>query len=177
MREPAKVRLGPLCPHGHDYQGTGMSLKYVSNGMCVECSKMHSRTQQAIKKAGPVPGNAIGRHFVGRLCCRGHNCHKGTGLPPASLRLVATGHCVQCQRGYSKKAYHKIKDDLKKMGWKKKVVTRRPELVVCERMKQKLRSQGVESPTAWLIDYHKNLSAFRWEIMQTHKLAKKKGIS
>ena len=35
-----KHRLGVLCNHAHDYQGTGTSLLYKSTGRCVECRRV-----------------------------------------------------------------------------------------------------------------------------------------
>jgi len=36
---PANRILGKLCPRGHDYQGTGQSLLYVKNRVCVVCDR------------------------------------------------------------------------------------------------------------------------------------------
>ena len=36
---PDNFRLGQLCRRGHDYNGTGFSLRRICNNCCVECSR------------------------------------------------------------------------------------------------------------------------------------------
>lgn len=36
--------LGKLCQKGHDYEGTGKSLRLISNRCCIECSLEYSQT-------------------------------------------------------------------------------------------------------------------------------------
>jgi hypothetical protein len=36
--DPTKYTLGRLCPRGHDYQGTGQSLRRRHNGECAQCN-------------------------------------------------------------------------------------------------------------------------------------------
>jgi len=37
--DESKFYLGTLCNHGHDYQGTGKSLRYKKTAKCVVCRK------------------------------------------------------------------------------------------------------------------------------------------
>src|SRR5215470_16286578 len=34
-----RYKLGKLCPRGHEYEGTGQSLLYLRNSVCVTCDK------------------------------------------------------------------------------------------------------------------------------------------
>ena len=45
--DATRYRLGTLCPQGHDYQGTGHSLRRQHNGDCVECGKLAKRAKRA----------------------------------------------------------------------------------------------------------------------------------
>lgn len=40
--KPDRVYLGQLCCRGHDYNGTGQSLRYVTDLHCVECRRQQS---------------------------------------------------------------------------------------------------------------------------------------
>ena len=44
--EPSKYILGPLCKRGHNHQGTGRSLRQVTNRGCVECHKEKMRRRR-----------------------------------------------------------------------------------------------------------------------------------
>src|SRR5687768_11450329 len=46
-----RYRLGKLCPQGHDYQGTGQSLRRQRQGDCVECGRVAKRAKRARGKA------------------------------------------------------------------------------------------------------------------------------
>lgn len=39
----ASTYLGLLCPKGHDFEGTGKSLRYSKNQVCVECQRESMR--------------------------------------------------------------------------------------------------------------------------------------
>ena len=43
----SKFRLGKLCNRGHDWVGTGQSLRYVSNSKCIECAKERANDRYA----------------------------------------------------------------------------------------------------------------------------------
>ena len=50
--ETRNVRLGRLCPRGHDYNGTGQSLRRATRaGDCVECGKEQKRAKRRAAKA------------------------------------------------------------------------------------------------------------------------------
>jgi len=46
MEIPEYKYLGFLCERGHDFEGTGMSLRYKSNGGCIECKKEDQKTEK-----------------------------------------------------------------------------------------------------------------------------------
>jgi hypothetical protein len=45
--DATRYRLGTLCPQGHNYQGTGHSLRRQHKGDCVECGKLAKRAKRA----------------------------------------------------------------------------------------------------------------------------------
>ncbi len=50
-----KYYLGKRCPQGHDYQGTGQSLRRREKGDCVKCGKLakrQKRQQAKVREAG-----------------------------------------------------------------------------------------------------------------------------
>lgn len=49
-KRQAEIYLGSLCVHGHDYQGTGQSMRYKSWGKCVECARDQWRRKYAEEK-------------------------------------------------------------------------------------------------------------------------------
>ena len=49
--DPVAFELGPLCKRGHDYQGTGKSLRYRAKHECVQCKRGNSYASKA-KAAG-----------------------------------------------------------------------------------------------------------------------------
>ena len=44
--DTSKFKLGALCKRGHDYEGTGRSLRYLSKSMCTECNKMAGKNRR-----------------------------------------------------------------------------------------------------------------------------------
>ncbi len=50
----AQHYLGKVCPAGHDYQGTGQSLRSRANGGCLECMKLQARARRA-RRRGASP--------------------------------------------------------------------------------------------------------------------------
>jgi 5-methylcytosine-specific restriction endonuclease McrA len=48
--DPEKFYLGKLCPRGHDWNGTGRSLRYRSNTICTECAKKNSERYRERRK-------------------------------------------------------------------------------------------------------------------------------
>ena len=53
--DPAKFYLGKLCPKGHDYQGTGMSLLRCHNQRCRECENQAKRAKRAARRTAAAP--------------------------------------------------------------------------------------------------------------------------
>jgi hypothetical protein len=50
--DPSKYVLGKLCPRGHDYHGTGQSLRRLPRFVCLECDAEAARERrQAQRKA------------------------------------------------------------------------------------------------------------------------------
>lgn len=45
-----RFKLGPLCKRGHDYQGTGQSLRYANGGNCRECAIAAVAERNAAKR-------------------------------------------------------------------------------------------------------------------------------
>ena len=51
MNKSNKFRLGQLCSNGHDYNGQGQSLRYVSSANCVICSANYRKKYREEKGA------------------------------------------------------------------------------------------------------------------------------
>lgn len=45
--------LGSLCKRGHDWQGTGRSLRYQTDGGCVRCQKERTKKFYDLKSRDP----------------------------------------------------------------------------------------------------------------------------
>lgn len=59
MKIPEGQKLGGLCLRGHDYDGTGQSLRYVSGGACIECQRTKDRRKKDQREeavAAPTEG-------------------------------------------------------------------------------------------------------------------------
>ena len=48
--DTTRYYLGKLCPHQHDYQGTGQSLLRRHNQHCAECERVSKRVARAAKR-------------------------------------------------------------------------------------------------------------------------------
>jgi hypothetical protein len=48
--DASKYVLGKLCPRGHDYQGTGQSLRRLPKFTCWECHKAGERERRKAKR-------------------------------------------------------------------------------------------------------------------------------
>jgi 5-methylcytosine-specific restriction endonuclease McrA len=97
-----KYYLGALCGRGHDFDGSGMSLRYVKNSRgCVECNKEGNRLRHKGAKqervavvSGKEKFRLSEKLFLGSLCKRGHD-YDGTEM---SLRHINNGYCTACDR-------------------------------------------------------------------------------
>lgn len=107
--DPEKFILGSLCKRGHEFQGTGGSLRYKhANGKaagCTECRKLNAET---FKQNQPQQTE---KFILGSLCKRRHE-FESTGQ---SLRYAKGTHqCVQCSKengsDYRSKHPDKIKE-------------------------------------------------------------------
>lgn len=87
--DEARFYLGSLCRRGHDWNGTGQTLRRMHNKACDECEKL------AVAKRKQIPATEPGERedaFLGRLCKRGHD-YEGTGK---SLRYRNNSGCIEC---------------------------------------------------------------------------------
>lgn len=151
--DATKYYLGRLCKYGHEYEGTGQSLR-VLHGDCVECKKigdrncyLRSREKSAVERQKKVEAKASERdrkrslealHEVdtecfklGTLCANNHSWNN-TGY---SLRYKIQGSCVECRQLYIKEHYQQNKEVAR--ARQKKYEARRPE--VHQRAKAKYR--------------------------------------
>ncbi len=48
--DPSKYVLGKLCPRGHDYHGTGQSLRRLPKFVCLECDAERARERRQAKR-------------------------------------------------------------------------------------------------------------------------------
>lgn len=98
--DPEKHFLGKICPHGHEYYGTGQSLRYLTQRKCVQCMRDHDHRRRGHKPAPfafascPWPQIALNPdlHRLGGLCKRQHDYGDGHSI------LYKNGHsCVTCR--------------------------------------------------------------------------------
>jgi len=61
--EPSKYILGPLCKRGHNHQGTGQSLRQVTNRGCVECHKEKMRRRRLERDDVRAKEHAYNRRY------------------------------------------------------------------------------------------------------------------
>jgi hypothetical protein len=52
--DTSKYRLGRLCPHGHDYDGTGQSLRKNKSNSCRTCDVEQKRAARQAKRQAPA---------------------------------------------------------------------------------------------------------------------------
>lgn len=101
--------LGTLCARGHDHEGTGKSLRYVSHPNCVVCAvearRARDETRRAAKEAArhiPPPG-----HYQ---CCA---CKADKPVSEfVKSRENTNGRCKSCRKAYYK-TYHERRPDIK----------------------------------------------------------------
>lgn len=102
-----KFFIGSLCEEKHDWQGTGKSLRYMSNKRCILCQKSYNKKKAEITSIITAPGDFTESQvekleklcnvdkkvqYLGALCSNKHN-YSGSGL---SLRNKANKRCVTC---------------------------------------------------------------------------------
>lgn len=101
--------LGLPCSRNHTHEDTGRSLRYKSNGACLQCTKelRHGRKHQPVSEG----------RYLGRLCHRQHD-YECTGL---TLRNK-WGMCIECvnllnrtpeQREYEGRRREQFREELR----------------------------------------------------------------
>lgn len=103
--DTSKYLLGRLCTNNHDHAGLGRTLRYISNGACVICTRekvkrYHNGTS---KPRRPIGEFEEGVHTLGDLCRHKHE-YRGSGK---TLRYLSNGSCVTCTK--AQKARHVAK--------------------------------------------------------------------
>ena len=93
LAKKEKTFLGGLCGRGHDYNGTGFSLKSTATRNCIECKKLTEESRKKTDKRAESD-SIDDRFLLGILCRRGHD-YNGTGF---SLRRKGNKCCVECSR-------------------------------------------------------------------------------
>lgn len=66
--DPDKHYLGLLCPKGHDWETTGQSRRFRSNGLCLECNRAHSRDVYYKKRMAAAVGQQLSLDIDGKTC-------------------------------------------------------------------------------------------------------------
>ena len=91
-----RYKLGQLCERGHDWHGTGQSLRRITKRDCVECArrtrgKIHQQVSEPAVAVSAVAFDPI-RFVLGTLCPRGHE-YQNTGK---TLLRLPKYVCPQC---------------------------------------------------------------------------------
>jgi hypothetical protein len=100
--DQSKLYLGKLCPQNHNWNNSGLSLRYKRNGKncgnCVECKKEYFAKTYTPHPIEPKRNNVIDdKYYLGDLCGRGCE-YEQSGK---SLRYLSGGGCVECNRALS----------------------------------------------------------------------------
>jgi len=82
--DPELYYLGSLCCRGHDWNGTGKTLRNKRRGRCPKCDLVAEKERI----------DRLGDKYLGKLCRFGHD-HEGTGK---SLRTRSGSGCIECRR-------------------------------------------------------------------------------
>lgn len=104
-------RLGRVCKNGHDFNGLNQSIRYISNGRCIDC-KTSSRPYLKREK-NPISDHLLGTFDslvfrLSTLCSQRHDF----GETGKSLRYVSSGVCVECHKIYQQKRYQENRDEI-----------------------------------------------------------------
>lgn len=104
----SKHKLGRLCSRKHNYNDTGLSLRFKRNSDCVYCcrermeEKRKSKNKKLIFVSKVLYDPLI--YSLSNLCRKGHD-YEGTGR---SLRSIKTNACYHCR----KNNYNKHRDSI-----------------------------------------------------------------
>lgn len=112
--DESRHRLGKLCPQGHDYQGSGQSMRYRCNGACVGCHMVDSNRRRKSTKppltevfaSCPWPRISLNvkTHYLGRICKSKHDYGDGS-----SVRVKSSNQCFECR-----KEHRSVRDENRK---------------------------------------------------------------
>ena len=124
--DPTKFKLGNLCRRGHEWEGSGQSLRTYRNS-CVECSKLTcqrhyqakkqrldiERQQKAESEPQTISTELLSqldtsKFKLGTLCINNHDWNS-TGK---SLRYKCQGSCVECRKIYIRQYYEQNKQEI-----------------------------------------------------------------
>lgn len=99
-------KLGRVCKHGHDWKGTGHSLRYVKKSSCIDClnngprRRVTEARQLALRKVKLEESKLIElegldpeKFYLGRLCPAKHEWNR-TGK---TLRYKSRSRCPKCR--------------------------------------------------------------------------------
>lgn len=184
--DAAKFYLGKLCKRGHEWEGSGQSLRYRSGDkLCVECQKVRKhkydkakseqlkevkrkQREEKFAKIDPIILDEIDntKFFLGKLCKYGHN-YKETGY---SLRYVCQKHgCVICENlvkttyRLSKEGQQKVKQY--RLENRDKIRAKNKAYYSQEHIAQKARDRAKQ----WVKDNPERAKANRKAWLQTDK--------
>jgi hypothetical protein len=104
--DSSRVYLGRLCKRGHDYQGTGKSLRRVGHGSCIKCHQITSGVKEPLvpiklwieQTLSIRPDIDTTKFYLGTLCNKEHE-FENTGY---SLRRLSNRICLQCEENNRK---------------------------------------------------------------------------
>jgi hypothetical protein len=179
-RPKDKTYIGKLCPLGHDYEGKGMSLRYISNSCCVTCHNQRNNVKlDVINENYPkddilllFPVTNI-NHYLGRLCEHTHKYH-GYNY---SLRFKCNKGCFICHKEHlhidlvknklDNSFSNTIRDCLKNgkegASWHKMVDYSLDELMAHLESQFTLWMNWGNYGTEWHVDHKKPKSLFKYE--------------
>lgn len=88
-----RFKLGPLCKRGHDYNGTGLSLRYAKDGGCRECAVAAVAARNHAKQGRPFTDEERRQRRDYKQRLRQRNIALGltaAGHPPVTRRVPMT---------------------------------------------------------------------------------------
>lgn len=105
--DTSKFYLGVLCKKGHDWEGTGQSLRYQSSRGCSICRSLQEKRivteeerqqrreyKRQIRELEKQLSIDTDKFYLGDICSCGH-AFEDTGL---SLRYTASHKCTECHK-------------------------------------------------------------------------------
>ena len=114
----SKYRLGKLCQLGHEWEGSGQSLRHIKSRSCIDCRREQNRAR--FRK---VAETCTEKFYLGRLCQNSHD-HEATGK---SLRYTKTRQCIRCMEEYRERDDYKESRKLHYEANKERIQARNKE--------------------------------------------------